>query len=261
MKIAVFSLEQAWENKAANQDRCRSLLGLCSGINLDLAVFPELTLTGFSMNTALAEPLDDSPSLEFFANLARESETACLFGLMLRQGGKTFNSALLLGRRGELLARYDKIHPFSFSGEDRYYAAGNEPVTAALDGVRIGLSVCYDLRFPELYQRLSAESPLLLNIACWPKRRVMHWRALLCARAIENQSFMIGVNCAGVDGNGVEYEKSSLVFNPSGTALEPELSFDGGDVYSVDPAQAHESRESFPMKQDRKPGVYRTFYQ
>lgn len=268
MKIAVFSLEQAWENKKANRDRCRALLEKAEGSKPDLAVFPELTLTGFSMNTELAEQVDnspgdlfgDSPSIEFFSGLARANETACLFGMMVRQNGRVFNSAVLLDKRGDLVARYDKIHPFSFSDEEKHYAAGNKPVAARLEGVGIGLSICYDLRFPELYQYLSAESQVLINIACWPKRRVMHWKTLLCARAIENLSFMIGVNCAGTDGNGIEYEKSSLVFNPGGTALLPEHSFAGCDVYSIDPQEADETRSSFPAKQDRKPQLYKTFY-
>jgi predicted amidohydrolase len=116
------------------------------------------------------------------------------------------------------------------------------------------------LRFPELYQELSKENLILLNIANWPKARVAHWRTLLNARAIENQSFMIGVNRSGVDGKGLDYEESSCVFSPLGEKTEPIEAKGVVKIYDLNLEEAIMYRKSFPVKSDRRNIIYREFY-
>ena len=122
------------------------------------------------------------------------------------------------------------------------------------------MSICYDLRFPELYQQLSKSNLILVNIANWPNTRITHWKTLLKARSIENQSFMIGVNRTGSDGNGLEYEESSLVFSPSGEEIYPLEISDEIKIFDLDLNIAMDSRKRFPFKNDRKKNIYKNFY-
>lgn len=152
-----------------------------------------------------------------------------------------------------------KIHLFSYSGEDKLISGGNEVNSLSWNG-GWGLSICFDLRFPELYQELSKENLILVNIANWPKARVAHWRTLLNARAIENQSFMIGVNRTSIDGNGLEYEESSCVFSPNGEKLKSVAVSDTIKIFDLNLEEAILYRKSFPIKKDRREGLYKEFY-
>jgi predicted amidohydrolase len=119
------------------------------------------------------------------------------------------------------------------------------------------MSICYDLRFPEMFQALSKNSQIIVNIACWPEKRVHHRITYLQARAIENQSFFIGVNRTGKDGNNLNYRKSSMIVNPEGELLIGERVNDEIDIFEIDIAQVDAYRESFPVKNDRQPEFYK----
>ena len=130
-------------------------------------------------------------------------------------------------------------------------------VSLKLKDFTIGLTICYDLRFPELYQSLSRQCNVLLTIANWPAKRVADWRLLLHARALENQCYMIGVNRTGVDGKGLEYEKSSSAIDPMGKDVEPTQKSDIIDVYDIDKSVVSSYRDSFPVKKDRRVELYK----
>ncbi len=258
MKIALVSLDQVWQNKAANRQRCAYYVQLAAARQVDLVVFPEMTLTGFTMNTSLiAEDSSDSPSLQFFSELAAGSKVALAAGVVLRSSDKATNNLIIVDKQGSLLANYAKIHPFSFSGEDTKYNAGDRLVECVLDGVTIGLTICYDLRFPELYQALSVRSQLILNIANWPERRVNHWNILLQARAIENQCFIAGVNRVGIDGNNHPYVHSSRCIDPLGVPLQAAWAHNEMEVFELNTDEVEPLRAAFPVKKDRKPDFYK----
>ena len=193
-----------------------------------------------------------------FSTWLRTTPIAIAFGVVLTKGEKTTNNVLIVDSKGKLLATYAKIHPFSFSGENNHYAGGNEICSCVYGEANIGLTICYDLRFPEIFQALSQSCNLILTIANWPERRVMHWTSLLQARAIENQSFMVGVNRTGKDGNGHEYVKSSVIFDPAGIEISPIHSNHEMDIYDISLTQVLSVRNAFPMKLDRKPDFYKT---
>lgn len=259
MKIAVVSLNSVWEDKQANLKEVEHIVQSLNQ-KVDYVIFPEMSLTGFSVsNLALAEDLQNSYSIQTIQKLAKEHHINIVFGLMTSNRGNTYNSCIAVNSKGEIEDNYEKIHLFSYSGEDGLISGGNKVKSLSWEG-GWGLSICFDLRFPELYQELSKENLILVNIANWPKTRVAQWRTLLNARAIENQSFMIGVNRTGIDGNGLEYEESSCIFSPTGEKLESATVSDTIKIFDLDLEQTIQYRKSFPIKKDRQESIYREFY-
>lgn len=260
MIVALVSLDTVWEDKNANRERVREALGVAAAHGADVAIFPEMTLTGFTMDLqASVESREDAPTLAWYRAMAREYSMAMIAGYVKynEEGSKGENTAVFVSPRGEVLGSYVKAHPFSVSGEDVIFEKGNSLCTCTFGGAVIGLSICYDLRFPELYQGLSRVSQVIVNIASWPSRRISHWSALLRARAIENQVFMIGVNRTGSSPDGHAFVPSSIVFDPFGRTLEPTALTDSMAIYEFDPGQAVRERIDFPVKRDRRVLFYR----
>lgn len=259
MRIALVSLDQAWEDKGLNFQACRVFVRKASEQAAEVVVFPEMTLTSFSMNTAVtAEDRQTSETVGLFRELAREFQIAILFGVVFLDGDKATNNALLVDDAGDVKGNYGKIHPFSFAGEDRFFRGGDAVCAVKLGSVTVGLTICYDLRFPELYSVLGNRSQLIVNIANWPVKRIDHWNALLKARAIENQVFIVGVNRTGRDGNGLDYVKSSQVVDPNGELLHPVMSEGEIDVFDIDLEFVGKFKQIFSTTQDRRPELYKS---
>ena len=259
MIIALASLNQVWENKVANLLNCEELVHKAKSHNAELIIFPEMTLTGFSMNTSeTAENVDNSRTVKSFEELARKNNIAIVFGMVFSQFPKASNNAIFIGKSGEILGAYQKIHPFSFSGEDKYFIAGKAISKLDFDSCNIGLTICYDLRFPELYSALSTNCDLIINIANWPSKRLNHWNTLLKARAIENQIYIAGVNRIGKDMSGNEYTQSSIVIDPNGEIMAPIYSEAELDIINVDIGFKEDFKQSFSTTQDRNPEFYKS---
>ena len=195
MHVACCQLDIAWEHKPANYRRVEALLPAAEIPSGTLVLLPEMFATGFTMNAeAAAEPID-GPTPRFLAELAQAARDVRRGGRRPPHGRRERprNEALLFGPDGQLLARYAKIHLFTFAGEQEHYAAGTEMEPFQLDETAIAPCICYDLRFPELFRTAVAQRFRGLSvIACWPAAREEHWRALLMARAIENQCYVVG---------------------------------------------------------------------
>ena len=258
MKIALVSLDQVWEDKEANRHLCIQYIKKAKDAGAQLTIFPEMTLTGFSMNTRhIQENLSDSDTIPFFKELAQEYGMAIVFGIVLGKMDKATNNMVVIDHEGNILTRYEKIHPFTFANEDQFYIGGNELATAELNGICLGCTICYDLRFPELFSALGTQCDMIINIANWPEKRVDHWHTLLKARAIENQLFIIGVNRTGTDGTGLSYVKSSSIINANGDTLSPLSSDNCLEVFEVLPEYTSNYKKSFSTTQDRKPDLYK----
>ena len=218
MKISLVQFVPKWENKYENTEKLFTMLKKKSDLG-EILVFPEMTLTGFTMNaTKMGEDLKGE-TVKFFSKIARTYRTNVFAGIIEKDRGNYFNSLIHLDPTGKLKAKYRKIHPFSYSTEDKYYKAGKVPIVTNLSGIKIGLSICYDLRFPELYRLYGkAKAVLIINIANWPDTRIEHWRTLLKARAIENQCYVAGVNRVGNDLK-LHYNGFSSVFDPMGKEI------------------------------------------
>ena len=253
MRVALVSFEPEQANIPSNLEKCRDLLGKIQEMQVDLCVFPETTLTGFSFpNGDLVESRENSLALDFFSSEAKRKRISVIFGLFLSDQNKTFNSAFAFSKSGELILRYDKIHLFSPGRENEYNVAGNSPSIGKLDDVKFGLTICYDLRFPELFTSLALTSKVIVNIANWPSRRESHWINLLKSRAIENQVFIIGVNRSGHDSTGEFFAGNSLIFDPWGEEVVPESRDGIVSVFSIDFDQVNKIRSFFPVSQDRR---------
>lgn len=260
MRVALISLNQAWEDKARNTQAVRAFVERAKAQGAELVIFPEMTLTAFSMNIQnTSEDASTSATVRLFQDIAVEFDVAIVFGVVFRDGDKALNMAVTVDSAGLVKMRYAKIHPFSFAGEDKAFNGGTEICYAQLGAMTIGLTICYDLRFPEVYSALAGHCNLVINIANWPARRVDHWNALLKARAIENQIFIVGVNRSGVDGNGLQYVKSSQVLNPNGEPLSSVISDSEFDVFDIDPEYIGKFKQTFSTTQDRKPALYKSW--
>jgi predicted amidohydrolase len=219
VKVALVQYSQVWQAKEKNREKI--LQRLNSGMLNDVSaiIFPELTLTGYTMySKKFAEKLDDQ-SVTFFCEIAKRFNVHVFAGFIEYSEDNYYNSLVHVNSNGNIEAKYRKIHPFSFTGENKFYAAGKTPVITQIGDLKIGVSVCYDLRFPELFRYYGKERVhLIINIANWPEQRINHWRLLLQARAIENQCYVIGVNRVGKDKTN-SYNGGSSVFHPFGKEL------------------------------------------
>ena len=246
----------AWEDKDASRARIERLLEGSSIAPGDLIALPEMCETGFSMN--VDRTADDSgQSAAWLASLAERRRAYVMGGITARgEGAKARNRALVFDPHGNEVARYDKIHPFSFGKEAEFFEGGDR--VCAFDWhaqgrvVRVSPLICYDLRFPEVFRAcrgLGAE--LFVVIANWPAERAHHWRSLLCARAIENQAIVVGVNRAG-DDPYLAYSGGSVAFGPRGEAMG-ELGGDDGVLrVEVDAGPVREWRGRFRAWEDAK---------
>lgn len=263
MKIALVSLNQIWEDKKGNQDQCSLISRMISERtpDIDLIIYPEMTLTGFSVvNGSLSELESNSHSITFFKELAEKTNVSHLFGLAIKNSeNRHYNRSCYINENGQVLAQYDKMHTFSFAGESKFYSRGNKPVVVEVNEAKIGLTICYDLRFSPLYSYYREKCNVVVNIASWPSARETHWLNLLQSRSIENQFFMIGVNRTGTDDNGLIYRLSSLVYNPLGEVVSPILSGSEYSVYDIDLQYTKAVRSKFPFIEDLRAELYSKF--
>lgn len=218
MRIALLQLDIQWENKTENFNRVRSLVEKIKNEKVDLLVVPELFSTGYTMNSrALAENLDgETPS--FLSRLAIEHQINVLGSFIERTELKPKNSAILFDKDGKELLHYSKIHLPSFLEENKNYTAGNKISICELNGQRIGVFICYDLRFPEVFRIIAEEVGCVFVIANWPTERVEAWDSLLKARAIENQLYIVGVNRVGSSPTS-NYPGHSAIIDPLGNRV------------------------------------------
>jgi len=218
MHLGLLQYSPVWEDKQENKKNISDII-TNNNDQVDLLIFPEMTLTGFSMNSKeLAEGIDGD-SFAFFKNIAAKKKLDVIAGLILRVEENIFNTAVHFNSNGELKTVYKKIHPFTPSTENKNYSAGDKTEITEIESWKTGLSVCYDLRFPELYRFYAKQkTELMIVIANWPVDRIEHWRQLLKARAIENQCYVAGVNRVGDDGK-LKYNGWSSVYNPMGEEL------------------------------------------
>lgn len=259
MKIGIAQFDIAWENKSENMKRCQAFFKEARDASCDLLVFPELSLIGFTMKTELAEPCLIGETALFFKKCCEEYGLACVYGYAEAKENDFFNKLAFVREDGAISDEYAKIHAFAYGGES--FSAGSECACFSCDGVDIGLSICYDLRFPELYQRLSAKCSCIIVSASWPESRREHWITLLKARAIENQCYMVGCNRTGT-GNGIAYCGDSMIVAPDGEVIAIGAYRKEQLICAeIEPNKAELLRRSFPLKADRRTDIYRNFYE
>ena len=253
MRIAICQLNTVWKDKKANFDKFEKLLADNDTGEIDLWVLPEMSFTGFSMDISdTAE--DDCLTVEHIKKLAWKYSVNIGFGWTKRCGEKAKNIYTIVSAQGEILSDYAKIHPFSFANEDKYFEAGDTIPLFSICDIPFSNVICYDLRFPELFQIESVDAHMILVPANWPASRSEHWKTLLRARAIENQVYIIASNCVG-DINGLTYSGDSCVVNPLGEVLTMLSNEEGLLIIDVED-DALQYRNAFPQKKDRRNAFY-----
>ena len=250
MKIALVQYNPKWEDKESNKVRILQLINDLKEV--ELIVFPEMSLTGFTMKSnEMAEGIQGN-SFRFFAELAREKSSHIMAGIIEQRNNRKYNSLIHIKPDGKLVKLYRKIHPFSYSTENQHYNAGVRPAITKIRKWKIGLTICYDLRFPELYRKYGKKrTHLIVNIANWPDTRIEHWRTLLKARAIENQCYVAGVNRVGDDPK-LHYTGFSSVYDPMGKELIAVENEEKVIEADLDKNYVNEVREKFPFLNDIK---------
>jgi predicted amidohydrolase len=251
VQVVGVQLDIAWEDKAANYDRARQLVAEAEPAPGALIVLPEMFATGFSMDVARIAEEPDGPTARMLADLARATGAWVLGGLVTRgPEGKGRNEAHLFGPDATRAARYAKMHPFRYAGETDYYGPGDAVVTVPVGEMVLAPTVCYDLRFPELYRHAARQgADLLAIIANWPAARAAHWRTLAEARAVENQAYVVAVNRTGRDPHHA-YAGGSLVLDPRGRALVESGPDEETVRAEVDADAVRAWREEFPALGD-----------
>jgi predicted amidohydrolase len=251
MQIVACQTDIAWEDREENFSRVRAMLASRRPAPGALVVLPEMFASGFSMNVPAIAEAEDGATTRFLAELAREMGVFTLGGLVGRgPDGKGQNLAVACAPDGAVIARYQKIHPFSFGAEHEHFTGGERIVTFAWGGFTVAPLVCYDLRFPEAFRMaVRAGATLYCVIANWPAARLEHWLTLLRARAIENQAYVVGVNRVGADPQ-VAYAGRTLVVDPRGEVLADGQGNEGLISAEIDPSVVADYRRQFPALQD-----------
>ena len=255
MKVAVVQHDISFGDAAATIARLRPRVAEAAASGAQLLVFTEMFGPGFSMDTAAVGEPEDGPSATFLAAAAVEHRLWVCGSAPIRRGAepetKPVNRFLLAAPDGTT-ATYDKIHPFSYSGEHEHYAAGSDVLHAEVAGVRLTPFICYDLRFADLFWDAAPATDCYVVVANWPASRRHHRQALLRARAIENQAYVVAANRVG-EGGGLAYAGDSCVIDPLGETLVAAAGTETVLYADVEPATVEAVRKKFPFLADRQP--------
>lgn len=273
LRVGVTELNIGFENREEAKKCCLEVMEEASANGVELLVFPEMTLTGFTMRPWLyAESWDADnipDSVSFFMENSRKYKMQMAFGYIravMADSDKmddetkepVYENRLVLVDGEKVVLDYAKIHPFSYSGEDKVYRAGEKLVQAQIKDIRIGGYICYDLRFPEIFSAMRDQYEVIMVIANWPETRAEQWETLLKARAIENQAYVIAVNRVG-DGDGLHYIPGSHVYDWLGRDVSVRVS-EKLRVADIDPGAVRHARTEFPQTNDRKNTFYKMLY-
>ncbi|MEW9672614.1 carbon-nitrogen family hydrolase [Ammoniphilus sp. 3BR4] len=260
MKFALLQMDMRIGEPDANFEHAEALMEQALANKPEMIILPEMWNTGYALEKAeeIAD-VDGERARALFSSFAKKHQLAIIGGSVLYKDSNTgdiTNTMMVFDNEGKEILRYDKMHLFRLMDEDQYLKAGNSFGLFEYGGTTFGTMICYDLRFPQLSRKLVKEgAKVLINTAQWPTPRVDHWRTLLQARAIENQSYMIAVNRCGESRN-TPFPGSSMVIDPWG-----ELILSGDDkeqIYSIeiDLDKVDEIRSKIPVFEDQRLDLY-----
>lgn len=222
-------------------------------VKTNLVILPEMFSTGFSMKPSdLAETMDGE-TIGWMKRIASTKKIILTGSLIIKDNDQYFNRLIWMLPNGTL-GFYDKRHLFAYAGEDQHYTAGSKRMITSVNGWKINLQICYDLRFPVWARQQSHhESPefdVLIYVANWPEKRSHAWKTLLTARAIENQSYVIGVNRVGKDGNQIHHSGDSMLIDPLGNILFTKSQEEVVHSFELLKDSLNETRNQFPFWKD-----------
>jgi omega-amidase len=252
MSTLTFTLIQTqlhWENKTANLEMLQQKINSIKE-KTEVVVLPEMFTTGFSMKPGQFAETMDGITVAWMQKIASSKKIILTGSIIIEENKKYYNRLLWVLPNGET-GIYDKRHLFAFGNEDAHYTAGSKRLIASAKGWKINLQVCYDLRFPVwARQQKPTEYDVLIYVANWPARRNNAWKTLLQARAIENQSYVIGVNRTGNDGHEIYHSGDSMVIDPLGKILYHKENDEDIFTIALEKEKLEDTRNKFPFLKD-----------
>ena len=239
----------------ANLAYVRAALPRVAGRGANIAVLPEMWSSGFAYRNLNELAERTKGIVDELLELSARHKLVIVGSMPEPNGDKVFNT-VYVADNGALAGVYRKIHLFSLLGEDRAFSGGDSWLLADTTIGKVGVIICYDLRFPELSRRLALEGAQVICVpAQWPKPRQEHWRTLLRARAIENQLFVVSCNACGIVGK-LDFFGMSMIIDPKGEVLADAGETEGEIIAPLDMIAMNEWRAQIPCFNDRKPGSY-----
>ena len=252
LSITTIQSNLIWEEKSANLRMLEQKINSLEE-KTEVVVLPEMFSTGFSMKPEVLAETMDGETVEWMKRVSRENGIVLTGSIIINDAGNYYNRLVWMLPNGQY-GYYDKRHLFAFGEEDKHYKPGNKRLIASVKGWKINLLVCYDLRFPmwarQQPNESGAEYDVLIYVANWPERRSHAWKTLLCARAIENQCYVVGVNRVGSDANNIYYSGNSLVIDPLGQVLYHMADEEDINTIILQKELLEEVRTKFPFWKD-----------
>lgn len=252
LTLTIIQTDLTWEDKAANLELLKDKIDAIEE-RTEIVVLPEMFTTGFTMQPELFAETMEGETVQWMKEIAATNKIIVTGSIIIQENGQYFNRLIWMLPNGQS-GYYDKRHLFAYGQEDKHYTAGNKRLIASVKGWKINLQICYDLRFPVWSRQQSTETEneydLLIYVANWPERRSHAWKTLLCARAIENQCYVAGVNRVGKDNKNVYHSGNSLVIDPLGQVLYHMA--DDEDVFTItlQKEDVDKARAQFPFWKD-----------
>ncbi len=246
LKITLLQPDIIWENPSANFEKYFHMLEPV--VSTDLIILPEMFSTGFSMNAEKLSETMEGSSVQWMKKLAKDKNASVVGSLIIRDGDQIFNRAVWVFP-DEKITYYNKRHLFTIGEENNHYSAGTQKVIVDFKGWQFCILVCYDLRFP-VWSRNTENYDVVIYVANWPASRANVWKSLLVARALENQSYCVGVNRVGTDGLGIHYQGDSMLVSPKGWAESLEKT-ESVRTFDISYSKLHDFRKHFPVLDDK----------
>jgi len=248
LNICLLQCDLHWEDAEGNRNQIADYLAAVEGV--DIIILPEMFSTGFSVeSTHLAETMEGE-TVAWMKSISHKKNSVLCGSMMINENGNVYNRLLWVEPNG-FIQHYDKRHLFSLIDEQKYFTAGTERLIIEYKGWKICPLICYDLRFP-VFSRNDVNYDLCFYVANWPDKRIAAWDTLLKARAIENQTYVIGLNRVGIDGYKAEYSGHSQVIDPKGDIIASAPENEIGLVeLTLSKSHLETLRERLPFLDDR----------
>lgn len=248
LTVSIIQTHLHWEDKDSNLKMFEEKLAtLPSGSQV--VFLPEMFSTGFSMRPELFAENMEGNTVQWLREMASAQRKIICGSLIIEENKQYFNRLLWVLPNG-MMYHYDKRHLFAYAGEDQHYTAGSKRLIVQVNGWKICLMICYDLRFPVWARQNKEQYDALVYVANWPDRRSMAWKTLLQARAVENQAYVIGVNRTGNDGNNIYHSGHSALIDPLGNTLWQEADNEAIYTHTLNKEKLQEVRTQFPFLND-----------
>ena len=258
MRCCSAQVESVWEDPVRSLKKAEPFIRDASRAGASLVVFPEQFPTGWDPLARTHVEECTGTTVRTLQSLAQEYSIAIIGSFREFCMPSTRNTAIAIGRDGGILARYSKIHLFSYAGEDTAFTPGNTLPAFSIDGVRCGIAICYDLRFPSLFRIYAKMGVQAVFVpAAWPQARIRHWELFIAARAAENQMYVLGTNTRGVTPID-RYAGASITADPFGTIISRAGDTDELLYSDLDPTIVDRLRHDFPVEKDRRDALYQT---